>query len=244
MAKLRLLVAALCSASAFASPWDRHQKRGKDETPKGYGDDSPAFLVGPNGHSSSPDAPQGPPAYDHSPSKWSAEIPKSTPSYGKPASSWAPEVPHSVPEYGHSSSCAAVTVTEVSYATISGSQQIVTKHQKASTLTVTDCKEGPVTTATITALATITQKGSVYTTTVEKNNVHTSYIVKNHTVQGPTQYSTAYSTVQGPTRYATEYSTIHGPTKVSVAYATDVEYSTVYNTKTATATSVITAPGK
>lgn len=41
-----------------------------------------------------------------------------------------------------------------------------------------------------------------------------------------------------------EYHTVAGPTKISTSIETDIEYSTVYNTKTATATQIVTAPGK
>ena len=231
MARLQCLAVILCVASVLASPRNLlHQKPKRDP---GSGGNS-----GPRNHPHDTWVPTS----DHGPSQYggdwdhgsSSETPKSH--HGNGGDDW-----------GHSSTCAAVTITEVS--TLAGPTSTVYISGSGYTSTLRS--------------STVYISGSDYTSFLPASTVYISgpgyttiLPASTESVSGPAQtvVSTSYETLTLPASPTTIYVTRFGSgwnhtvtreeTDVITTTQTQHDYSTIYNEETTTLTSVVTLPGE
>jgi hypothetical protein len=231
MAGLQFLAVILCVASVLASPRNLLHQNSKRGSGSG-GDYGPPSHPHDDAWGSASDG--GPSQYggswDHGPS---SEVPK--PHHGDGGDDW-----------GHSSTCAALTITETSIATLTG-----------PTSTVYISGSG------YNSISTVYISGSDYTSFVPASTVYisgsgyTSILpASTEKVPGPAQtiVSTSYETLTLSAPPITVYSTrfgsgwnhtvTRGETDVVTTTQTQHDYSTIYNEETTTLTSVVTLPGE
>lgn len=194
MVGFQFVALMLCASSAVASPRIHLNSEIKRD----------AFLGGDFGPSGNPrygswgPGPDGPSSYDGT---WSQHSTPSS-SYGGGGDGW-----------GHSSTCAASTIVQTVFSTVSG---------PASTVFVSGSGETSV------PASTYTVSGPPHTT------ILTSY----ETITQPAAPETIYITKSG---WGWNQTATQGETDLMTT--TDYEYSTIYNGKTAVITSVVTLPG-
>jgi len=131
--------------------------------------------------------------------------------------------------WGHGTTCAALTVTEISTTEVAGPTVYISGSGYTTTLSA----------------STVYISGSDHTPYAPASTV---------TIGGPVQtsISTSFGTVTQPAALVTIYITQNGPgwnrtvthEETDVVTTTQRETSTVYNEETTTATSVVTLPGK
>jgi hypothetical protein len=216
MASFSLLILAFCSAITVSASPRNLIARGKERNanPDGY-DVPPGYSNGRSWGPASNDwgsASQYDGSWDHSST---ADHPSSQ--YGG-GGGW-----------GHGTTCAALTVTEISTSQVAGP---------------TVCISGAGYTTTLSA-------STVYVSGSE----HTSYIpASTVTVAAPVQtsISTFYGTIIQPAAPTTIYITQNGPgwnrtithEKTEIVTKTQSEISTIYNEETTTEISIVALPGK
>lgn len=216
MAAFSLLILAVSSFTTVSASPRNHVARGKerDANPGGLDDSSaysPGGSWGPQS-SESWSASQHHGSWDHSST---ADHPGSQ--YGV-GGGW-----------GHGTTCAALTVTEISTSRVAGPTVYISSYGYTTTLSA----------------STVYISGSDYTSYAPASAV---------TIAGPVQtsISTSFETVTQPAAPTTIYITQNGPgwnrtithEETDTVTTTQLEISTIYDEETTTATSVVTLPGK
>lgn len=215
MAALSLLVLAFCSVTSVSASPRNLVARGKErDANPGSGDGPPSY---------SPGGSWGPQSSD-----WG-----STSQYD---GSWdhSSTTNHPGSQYGggggwgHGTTCAALTVTEISTSQVAGPTVYISGSGYTKTLSA----------------STVYISGSDRTSYVPASTV---------TVAGPVQtsISTSFGTVTQPAAPTTIYITQNGPgwnrtithEQTDTLTTTQLEISTIYDEETTTATSVVTLPG-
>lgn len=245
MARLQFLAMILCVANVLASPRNLlHQKPKRD--PGSGGDSSYA-------HDDT-----WVPTSDHGPSQYggdwdhgsSSETPKSH--HGNGGDDW-----------GHSSTCAAVTITEVSTLAGPTSTVYISGSGYTSTLPASTVYISGSDYTSFAPASTVYISGSDYTSFLPASTVYISgsgyttiLPASTELVSGPAQtvVSTSYEALTSPASPTTVYVTRFGSgwnhtvtreeTDVVTTNQTQHDYSTIYNEETTTLTSVVTLPGE
>lgn len=222
MARLQFLAVVLCVASVLASPRNLLPQKAKRDPGSGGGGGSgtPGYSHDDTWVSAS----------DHGPSQYGG-------SWDHGSSSETSKSHHGGggDDWGHSSTCAALTITETSFSTLTGPTSTVYVSESGYTSVL------PASTVYISG------SGSGYTSILPAST---------EKIPGPahTIVSTSYETLTKQAPPTTVYVTRFGQgwnhtvtreeTDVITTTATQHDYSTIYNEETTTLTSVVTLPGE
>ena len=234
MAGLQFLAVTLCVAGVLASPRNLLHQKPKRDPGSGEGSGTPGYSHDDTWGSAS----------DHGPSQYGG-------SWDHGSSSETSKSHHGGggDDWGHSSTCAALTITETSFSTLTGPTSTVYVSESGYT--------------SVLPASTVYISRSGYTSFLPASTVYisgsgyTSILpASTEKIPGPahTIVSTSYETLTKQAPPTTVYVTRFGQgwnhtvtreeTDVITTTATQHDYSTIYNEETTTLTSVVTLPGE